>query len=625
MTEDITTQCWLFPELCNKLVVARFDEERGSSDGGAVLLQAIDKRIGLTARLTGALRDDRQAGKVVHHLDELVAQRVFAIACGYPDGNDSARLGDDPVHKLLVGRDPVAGEALASQPTISRFENSVSRGELYRMGETLAEVVIERQRKRLRGKARTITIDLDPTEDPTYGEQQLTFFNGFYDNWCYLPMMGFVSFDSESEQYLVASVLRPGNAPDKRGAIAILHRLLARLRPAFSKARYRVRLVLFQLDRPNRADAVEGVTGVAEAPVAVAQVAVDAATAGDVVEVVGVRESEALQNSEVGFDEIEPGRLSGCPDRGDAELSQQAAEARVVVGLVQVVHDHEETLAGVAGWQMAEGVEEIGKALALAEDPAEAVAVDVVEAEELLGALEAVIGGAAPQGHHLACPGHASYRTQLQRTPLVEANYRRAFRAAPIELPDAFFLRSKSGSSEVFQVRIRCAVSPSRRRSRRTHSSVTGGSSRRRRQYSESLGTDQLENGRPLSAGLERATSTSSRSCSALRMGGRPLGLGTCSNVLNPLLLNRRIQSYATVKWQPTRSAASATVWPLNTSPTIRYRWWTRAERDRSLSFSRKTPCSARLKARSRTVPAILPPFLEGRIAESRLNKLEHH
>src|SRR5207249_4229337 len=284
-------------------------------------------------------------------------------------------------------------------------------------------------------------------------------------------------------------------------------------------------LVLFQLDRPNRADVVERVRGVAESAVAVTQVAVDAAATDDMVEVVGVGEGEAPQHAEVGLDEVQPGRLGGGPNRGDVELSEQAAEGRVVVGLVEVVHDYKELLAGVAGSQAAEGFEEVRQALVFSKDSAEAVAVDVVEAKELLGALEAAIGGAPPQGPGLACPGHAADRSKFQWPPLVEADYRRTFRTPAIEPPDTFFFRSKSGSCEVFQVRIRCAVSPSRRRSRRTHSSVTGGSSRRCRQYSDSFGTDQFENGSPLSAGLERATSTSSRRCSARLSARRWTGL----------------------------------------------------------------------------------------------------
>jgi len=242
LADDTTTQCVLFPELFRKSLVVRFDQHNGSSDGGAVLLKAIDLRLGLTERLAGCLRDRRDPNKVSHEIEELLAQRVFAIACGYPDANDAARLGEDPIHKMMVGRDPVDGAALASQPTLSRFENAAGRRELYRIGEALADVVIERHRKRLRGRARRITIDLDPTEDPTHGEQQLSFFNGYYDGWCYLPMTGFLTFNDEPEQYLFTAVLRPGNAPDKRGAIAILERILRRLRSAFPKARFRVRL-----------------------------------------------------------------------------------------------------------------------------------------------------------------------------------------------------------------------------------------------------------------------------------------------------------------------------------------------------------------------------------------------
>ena len=84
---------------------------------------------------------------------------------------------------------------MASQPTLSRFENSVGARELVRMGEALADLVIERHWKRLRRKARLITIDLDQTEDPTHGAQQLSMFNGYYGNWCYLPLLAFLSFN----------------------------------------------------------------------------------------------------------------------------------------------------------------------------------------------------------------------------------------------------------------------------------------------------------------------------------------------------------------------------------------------------------------------------------------------
>ena len=242
MDDDSTRQSVLFSELTGKRVIVKFDQEHASSDGGAVLLQACDRRLGLTDALIGTIEDRRQSGKVRHAIGDLVRQRLYAIACGYPDGNDAGRLGADPIQKLLCGRDPIEGEDLASQPTLSRFENAFDRADLYRMGIALAQTVIERHRRRLKRKAKRITIDLDPTDDPTHGAQQLTFFNGHYDTWCYLPVAGFLTFNEEPDQYLFAYVLRPGNASAGVGAIGILSRLLPRLRAAFPRARVRVRL-----------------------------------------------------------------------------------------------------------------------------------------------------------------------------------------------------------------------------------------------------------------------------------------------------------------------------------------------------------------------------------------------
>jgi hypothetical protein len=232
----------LFPEIFAKPVILEFDQRQGSSDGGAVLLKAAETRYGLIAGMSGCLLDSRQAGKVDHSLRDLFAQRVFSIACGYADANDSARLAADPMHKILLDRDPVTGLDMASQPTLSRFENAVGSRQLYHMGALLAESVIERHAQRLHHHARLITIDLDPTDDPTHGAQQLSFFNSHYDNACYLPMMGFVTFNDEADQYLCAAVLRPGNVTAAAGAVGILRRLMALIRSSFSKVRIRVRL-----------------------------------------------------------------------------------------------------------------------------------------------------------------------------------------------------------------------------------------------------------------------------------------------------------------------------------------------------------------------------------------------
>ena len=193
-------------------IVARFDVPHASSDGGLVLLKAVDERLHLTEAVARCLTDPRQPGKVAHSVLDLVRQRVFGLTAGYLDGNDAARLADDPLHKLVLDREPLTGPALGSQPTLSRFENGISRRDLVRMGQGLARTVIAHHRRRLHGRARRITIDLDPTDDPTHGQQELTFFNGHYDTACYLPLVATLTFDDEPMQYLVGIVLRPGNA-----------------------------------------------------------------------------------------------------------------------------------------------------------------------------------------------------------------------------------------------------------------------------------------------------------------------------------------------------------------------------------------------------------------------------
>ena len=242
MRDDTIPQTVLFPDLFIKPLIATFDQPHASSDGGAVLLKAAEARYGLIDGFARCLVEDRQPGKVRHTLEALLAQRIYGLACGHPDANDADRLADDPIHKLLLGRDPIDGDPLASQPTISRFENGVGPRVLHAMGRELAANVIDRHRQRLHGRARRITIDLDPTDDPTHGAQQLTFFNGHYDCWCYLPLLAFVTFNDEVEQYLCAAILRPGNAPATRGARGTLIRLIDLLRRAFPKARFRVRL-----------------------------------------------------------------------------------------------------------------------------------------------------------------------------------------------------------------------------------------------------------------------------------------------------------------------------------------------------------------------------------------------
>jgi len=214
----------------SKPILARFDQPHASSDGGAILLKMIDNQLGLTWRLASALRDRRQPGKVAHPLRDLLRQRVFGLACGYADCNDAARLVDDPIHKLLLDRDPLEGAGLGSQPTLSRFENAVGRTDLYRLGAALADTVLTYHRERLGDRVRLITIDLDATDDPTHGQQEFALFNGYYDTWCYLPLIATVTFNTEPMQHVVAALLRPGTGAATRGVRGLLRRLFSKLR-----------------------------------------------------------------------------------------------------------------------------------------------------------------------------------------------------------------------------------------------------------------------------------------------------------------------------------------------------------------------------------------------------------
>lgn len=238
---DSTAQSVLFPDLFGKPTTVAFDGDSQSTEGGAGLLCAVDRRLGLTAGLAALLVDGRDATRTMHSMTDLVRQRVFSIALGYSDQSDAARVGADPIVKGLVGRAPVRGADLASQATLSRFEHTPSAGELVAMARHLEAGVVDRLRRR-HPAARRVTIDMDPSCDPTHGAQQGTLFNGFYRTWCYLPVFGFLTVDGDPEQYLFSARLRPGLAQEGRTSLPTIRRMVARLRGAFPGVQILVRL-----------------------------------------------------------------------------------------------------------------------------------------------------------------------------------------------------------------------------------------------------------------------------------------------------------------------------------------------------------------------------------------------
>ena len=231
----------LFEGLVSKPIHVAFDTDLQSSDGGGLLLGALDRGIGLTAALAACLVDRRDPSRTRHSTLDLLRQGVYSRALGYADGNDAALLGGDPVLQAACGRRPGPESRLGSQPTLSRFEHAPSGRELHAALLAFEDHVVRRLRRKHR-RARLITIDLDGTHDPVHGTQQLGLFNGFYDCYCYLPLLGFLTVDDHPEPWLFHARLRSGRARQVQGAIPLLRRIVPRLRRSFRRARIRVRL-----------------------------------------------------------------------------------------------------------------------------------------------------------------------------------------------------------------------------------------------------------------------------------------------------------------------------------------------------------------------------------------------
>jgi hypothetical protein len=224
-----------FESLFSKEVIADFEGGRITSDAGGLLLRELDQRYRLAENVTHCLHDPREGHKVKHDLLTLVRQRLFAIAQGYEDNNDAATLAKDPAFKIMAGRAPESAGDLASQPTLSRFENRVNAKDLRRLSDWLLELYL----KTHPGPRKTIILDMDATDDPTHGKQQLSFFHGYYEEHMYHPLLVFDGRDG----FPLAAVLRPGNTHASKGALAVLKRLIKKLKKAYPGA-----LILFRAD-----------------------------------------------------------------------------------------------------------------------------------------------------------------------------------------------------------------------------------------------------------------------------------------------------------------------------------------------------------------------------------------
>jgi Transposase DDE domain group 1 len=221
------------PTMHGKKVTAAFDGGLISSDGGVILLAGAEKQLGLADRLATVIPDHRDPTQITHALPDILRARIFAIACGYPDADDLDHLRKDPAFKLACGRLPETGGDLASQPTMSRWENVPDLRTLMRLGHVLVDLWCQSHQR----PPKSVTLDIDDTVDVVHGQQQLSLFNAHYDERCFLPIH---VYDTQTG-HCVAVVLRPGKTPSGVEVRAHLRRLVRRIRRHWPKTRITIR------------------------------------------------------------------------------------------------------------------------------------------------------------------------------------------------------------------------------------------------------------------------------------------------------------------------------------------------------------------------------------------------
>lgn len=199
-----------------KEVKFNFSAEEITSDAAVVLIKKIEKKNKIIKRFSSILQDKRNESYIDHSLEKLVAQRVLLLAQGYGDCNDASYLSNDPAFKVSL-----EGE-LASQSTLSRFENSISIKDVFRISEHFVQSYIDT----IDINRKQIVIDVDGTDDSTYGSQQLAMFNGYYKQYMYHQLL---FHDGETGQ-LILPVLRPGNCHSNKWFVSILKRIVARIK-----------------------------------------------------------------------------------------------------------------------------------------------------------------------------------------------------------------------------------------------------------------------------------------------------------------------------------------------------------------------------------------------------------
>jgi Transposase DDE domain group 1 len=222
-----------FPSVCRKKVSVAFDGGMLSSDAGVLLLRKVERRLGIVARLASCLTDKRDPDLIEHTVEEMLRLRILAIAAGYEDADDCDSLRYDPIFKMAVGRLPETGEALCSQPTMSRLENAASKIEIARMMAAMVDQFCDSYG----GAPASITLDIDDTFDAVHGHQQLSLFNAHYDERCFLPIHIYEGASGKP----VAVILREGKTPTGVEVRTVLKHVIGHIRRHWPKVRILVR------------------------------------------------------------------------------------------------------------------------------------------------------------------------------------------------------------------------------------------------------------------------------------------------------------------------------------------------------------------------------------------------
>jgi hypothetical protein len=204
-------------------VMADFNGGKITSDAGMILLREVEKKSKIIKRMSACIQDTLEQNKVLHSIEELMKQRVYAIAAGYEDGNDHKELRKDELFKLLCEKEPDDEEVLSSPSTISRFENRVVRKELFEMSKILVDDFIESYKT----APKEIILDFDASDNPVHGEQENRFFHGYYNEYCFLPLFVFCG------EKLLVSYLRPAWFGAAHHTWAILKLLVQRIRKSW--------------------------------------------------------------------------------------------------------------------------------------------------------------------------------------------------------------------------------------------------------------------------------------------------------------------------------------------------------------------------------------------------------